>query len=267
MSATTTIQTSTSTSQSKSQRPIHVEHFTSPNAVAGATSTIADAFATDPVTTYLINHLPRSARPAALKKLFYTSNTAAVLAGGELWSASTNTPSTTSMPDFQTAAAIFLPGMSLNILTATSIPRLLFGGGLLSAGWSVGPRQLMRRTGRYEADMAPTKNATFPNGETYFYIHCIGTASAHRGKGLAPALLRKLQERAAKEQRPIYLEASNQHAKRVYEKIGFRDVAGEIRMGKGECDEKGEAARGELAVGVPLWPMIWEPKGYVRGGL
>ena len=41
---------------------------------------------------------------------------------------------------------------------------------------------------------------------------------------MAPALIKKLQERAREEVQPIYLEASNEGAKKVHEKLGFKEI-------------------------------------------
>lgn len=111
----------------------------------------------------------------------------------------------------------------------------------------------------------PVKKSVFPNGETYFYVFLVGASAAHRGKGLAPGLIRKLQERARDEGKPIWLEASNEGARAVYLKLGFKDVQPLIYLGKGECDANGEVASGEEAMGVPMWPMVWWPEGEVKG--
>ncbi len=260
------MQTSATACQTNGQLPIHVQHLTARAAIPSATSTLTEAFEADPVTAYMLNHLPHTARSAALQALFYLSNHAAILSGGELYSASTTTPSATTIPDFQAAAVILPPGKSLDGISLSALPSLLLGGGLASALWNVGPTRLLSRLDAYGAAMTPAKKSTFPNGEQYYYVQTIGAGSLHRGKGLAPALLREVQGRAAKEGSVVYLEASNLGAKRVYEKLGFKDVADEIRMGVGECDEQGEVATGEAAVGVPLWPMLWVPEGHVRGG-
>ncbi|KAF2626563.1 hypothetical protein BU25DRAFT_343351 [Macroventuria anomochaeta] len=270
MSATATTTTTTqgltsSPSQPKPRLPVHVQHSVSPNAIPGATSTLIDAFISDPVTAYMLNHLPSSARLAALQKFFFLSSNAAIKAGGELWSASTTPPTTSSTPDFQAAAAIFPPGKSLDDLGANSLLGLLLSGGLAPALWSMGPSRFASRINAYTAATTPAKESTFPNGEDYFYIQLIGASSAHRGKGLAPALIRHLQDRARNEGKPIYLEASNEGARRVYEKLGFEEVGEVIWLGKGECGKDGEVASGEEAGGVPMWPMVWWPEGYVGG--
>ena len=105
---------------------------------------------------------------------------------------------------------------------------------MVPALWSIG------RTVAYAAATMPSKKKTFPNGETCFYVQLIGAGSKHRGKGLAPALIKDSQERAKEERKPIYLEASNEGARRVYEKLGFEDSGDMIWLGKGECGKDGE---------------------------
>lgn len=119
----------------------------------------------------------------------------------------------------------------------------------------------------YNAATTPAKKSTFPAGETFYYVQLIGAAEGHRGKGLAPALIRELQARAEKEGKKVYLEASNEGARRVYEKLGFVETAAVIRLGEGECGADGEVKSGDEAVGVPLWPMVWVPKGGSTAGM
>jgi GNAT superfamily N-acetyltransferase len=252
--------TTTQPSTQRSRLPVHVQHSTSTSSIPLATSTLIEAFESDPVTAYMLNHLPRSSRLPALQKLFLLSSNAAVKAGGELWSASTTSPSS-STPDFQAAATIFPPEKSLDDLGLASLPGLLLGGGLAPALCSIGPNRFVSRMNAYGAATTPSKKATFPDGEMFFYVQLIGAGSRHRGRGLAPALIRKLQERAREERKPIYLEASNEGARRVYEKLGFEEVGEMIWLGKGECDVQGEVAAGEAAKGVPMWPMVWRPEG------
>jgi len=132
---------------------------------------------------------------------------------------------------------------------------------MVPALWSIGPSRFMSRMNAYSAATTPSKKVTFFNGETFFYVQLIGAGSQHRGKGLAPALIRRLQERASGEGKPIYLEASNEGARRVYEKLGFEEVGEMIWLGKGECNVEGEVSDGEEAKGVPMWPMVWRPEG------
>jgi ribosomal protein S18 acetylase RimI-like enzyme len=206
--------------------------------------------------------------------MFTLSSNASIMAGGELWSASidseassstttTDNESVDNMPDFQASATIFPPNTTINTLSYSSLPSLLWSGGLFSTISQVGLFQFKNIMDAYAAATTPAKKSTLRSGESYYYIMLIGAASAHRGKGLAPALIRKLQERAQKDGKPIWLEASNLGARKVYLKVGFEDL-GEIRLGKGECGTDGEVASGEEAVGVPMWPMVWWPEGYVR---
>ena len=254
-----------SQSSSKPHLPVHVTRSTSASSILPATSTLVEAFESDPVTAYILHHLPTSARLAVLQKLFTLSSNATLMAGGELWSASTTFPSahsTDEKPDFQAAASIFPPGKSLDDLGIAAVPSLVQSGELLPTLNAIGPIVLQSRMAAYTAATTPAKKSTFPNNETYYYVQLIGAATAHRGKGLAPALIRKLQERARDEGKPVYLEASNEGARRVYQKLGFEEVGDMIWLGKGVCDAQGERAEGEKAVGVPMWPMVWWPTGH-----
>ncbi|KAF9691237.1 hypothetical protein EKO04_010776 [Ascochyta lentis] len=257
------LQTSSTSAQPKARLPVHVHHSGSSFWIPKATSTLRSAFENDPVTAYMLNYLPPPARPAALQKLFRLSNNAAIIAGGELWSASTE--DTPSAPSFHAAATIFPPTTSIDNLGARSLPSLLLSGALAPALWTIGPSRLTATMNEFSAATTPAKKATFNQGESYYYIQLIGASAAHRGKGLAPALIRNLQERASGEGKPIWLEASNEGARKVYLKLGFEVVLPEIRLGVGECDVRGERAEGEDAVGVPMWPMVWWPEGSGRG--
>lgn len=178
----------------KPQPPVHVQHSTLPSAIPLTTSTLIEAFAFDRVTAYMLNHLPQFSRLPALQKLFLLSSNAALKADRELWSAST-TPSSSSSEldlDFQAAATHFPPGKSLDDLGASSLPGLLLGGGLVPTMWCIGPSWFVGGMTAYAAATAPWKKAAFPNGETFFFVQLIGAESQHRGKGLAPALIKTL---------------------------------------------------------------------------
>lgn len=255
------------TPASKLRLPVHIQKSTSRTAVAAATSTLVSAFEADPVTAYMLSHLPPSARLPALQILFTLTSNAALLAGGELWSAGTNpppaSPSADTIPEYQATATIYPPNTSLDSLGASSLPSLYLRGGLFSALRALGPQTFVARLDGYTAATTPAKKTTFPNGEHFYYIQLIGARTQHRGKGLAPALIRELQSRAQEEGRKVYLEASNEGARKVYLKAGFVDVGGEVRVGEGVCDVRGkvEGVEEGKRIGVPLWPMLWGPGG------
>ncbi|KAJ4988586.1 hypothetical protein SVAN01_05877 [Stagonosporopsis vannaccii] len=209
-----------------------------------ATSTLVSAFEGDPITAYTLSHLAPSARLPALESLFTLSSNAALLSGGELWSASTNAPQTSPSADFvqdyQAAATIYPPNTSLDSLGLSSLPSLLPTGGLEPALYAIGPRAFVAELNEYTAATTPAKKLTFPDGESFFYIQLIGAGAQHRGQGLAPALIRELHGRAEKLGRKVYLEASNEEAKRVYLKLGFVDAGGVVRVGEVFCDARGQ---------------------------
>ncbi|KAL5406114.1 hypothetical protein PMIN03_008013 [Paraphaeosphaeria minitans] len=162
-------------------------------------------------------------------------------------------------------AVVLPPGESLLDISVPALIHLfLFRGGwrvILSLGLST-----WRRFEKgFVAPMEAAKASVFAKGETYYYVAIIGTAAQHRGKGLAQRVSGELTERAQEEGKPVWLEASSLASRRVYRRCGFVDV-GEttVLLGKGEVDGAGEAAEGEDAVGVSVFPMVWWPKGDPR---
>jgi ribosomal protein S18 acetylase RimI-like enzyme len=97
------------------------------------------------------------------------------------------------------------------------------------------------------------------NGQKrYYYFFITGTAVENRRKGLCSRIVRHWQEIAGREGLSLWLEATTEYCKGVYERLGF-EVAGEIVLGKGKADASGRECRsGE---GVTIWGMIWWSKG------
>ena len=59
---------------------------------------------------------------------------------------------------------------------------------------------------------------------------------------------------------PIWLEASNAHARDIYSHFGFRTAEVGI-VSAGTADEAGNPVEG--GVGVAFYGMIWEPKNSI----
>jgi GNAT superfamily N-acetyltransferase len=76
----------------------------------------------------------------------------------------------------------------------------------------------------------------------HHYLLAIGVDTAHRGKGLARALIEPVLARCDAEHLPAYLEASRPALVPVYERFGFK-VQQEVRLGTD---------------GPPMFPM-WRP--------
>jgi ribosomal protein S18 acetylase RimI-like enzyme len=91
--------------------------------------------------------------------------------------------------------------------------------------------------------------------KSYHYLFFIGTSPEARGQGLASQVVRNKQVQARQEGVPIWLEATTERSRRVYEKCGFETV-GSFVLGKGNF-----AADGEREVGGPgaeVWAMLWK---------
>lgn len=69
-------------------------------------------------------------------------------------------------------------------------------------------------------------------------------------------ILAYMQDKARRDRRPLWLEASNQDSRRLFAKHGFED-AGEIILGKGVVGSDGIPK--EEGEGVPAWGMVWRP--------
>jgi GNAT superfamily N-acetyltransferase len=94
-------------------------------------------------------------------------------------------------------------------------------------------------------------------GSTHFYyLFLIATRDNARGRGLSSALIRRLLERAAKEDAPVWLEATTEASARLYAKLGFKSV-GKFVLGEGVAAADGSTEQG--GAGVPVDCMVWRP--------
>ncbi|KAF2684076.1 hypothetical protein K458DRAFT_431680 [Lentithecium fluviatile CBS 122367] len=236
----------------------------------------AKNFLTDPVLTYLLNQTPWYHKAAALYHIIRIQLHACGYKKRAIYSsASTRPDHSPTDVEFnpQCAAVTLLPGsggaFDVSPLGWTSI--LLHG--IHKVFFYAGTKPWNGFFTQFVVPVERAKAATFALGEDYYYIVFISTDVQHRGKGLAATVIGELQARAQEEGKPIWIEASAPNAHRVYLKCGFEDVgvdgvgsAGKgFRMGVGEADDKGDRCRGEGAVGVPVWPMVWWPEGYEKG--
>lgn len=74
--------------------------------------------------------------------------------------------------------------------------------------------------------------------------------------GQGSKLIQHWLTKAAKEEIPIWTEATTSGSHRLYLRLGFQDVK-ELRIGRGKAAADGTVKKnGE---GVPLWTMIWLP--------
>jgi len=231
---------------------------------------LVEAFETDPNFTYYLNKLPKASRPKSLEKIIELMLVIGELNNATFYESGAFDPSLGQSPQplFQSTAVVMPPGKAATNFGLRGWIKLLQQG-VLKIIWRAGISGLKKILVEYPAKAEGVKKSVFLENEQYYYLLIIGTGTQHRGKGLAAAIIKEHQVIAQKEGLPMYLEASNKGAAKVYEKCGFEHVIvapdKEFVVGKGECDETGEKANGEHAVGVRMYPMVWWPGGYVRG--
>jgi hypothetical protein len=228
---------------------------------------LVEAFSTDPIMTYFLNKLPKASRPKALEKLLHLMMASAILSNSTFYESGTpdSDLDESEGPLFQCAAVFTPPGKAVTDFGLIGWAKLIKEG-VLNLIWAAGIRALLKVLVEYPTLAEKAKKSVLLENEAYYYLLIVGTSKDHRGKGLCGSIIKEHQMVAQKEGVPIYLEASNEGAAAVYGKCGFEHVKSEeMRVGKGKCDEKGEKARGAVAVGVKIWPMVWWPEGYMRG--
>lgn len=205
--------------------PLPVVRLATPDDADIAAETLADAFATDPVLSWI---LPTSARLRhrrvrsmwALtirsyqrhdKPLYVTTDSDghANGQGAALWA-----PPGTWLPS---------PGDQLRDLPQFAA---IFGLG-------------MARANRFATNVM----RKHPRSPSHWYLYAIGTSTSSQGRGVGSALLRDMLDRIDEEQAPAYLESSNIRNVPLYERHGF-SVVEEIRLAGG---------------GPSMWRMWREP--------
>ena len=78
----------------------------------------------------------------------------------------------------------------------------------------------------------------------HYYLQFLSTEPAHQGRGIGSAFLRQMLERADREGRPAYHEATTRRNRALYERHGYVAV-GQIQL----PDD-----------GPTVWPMWREPR-------
>jgi ribosomal protein S18 acetylase RimI-like enzyme len=167
-------------------------------------ATLADAFATDPILSWLIPGQRR--RDARLGKLLelelehYVFPTGRVLTTDDLRGANLELP----------------PGkwtMTMPLPAAIRFVRL-FGMHLPRAART---QRLFERCHLQES---------------HYYVRYVGVATRFQGQGLGTALLGPTLDRCDREGLPAYLEASSKRSAALYERLGFAHL-GELRIPDG----------------------------------
>lgn len=199
-----------------------------------------DAFRDDPVISYLLCSLNRTQRHQYLHEYFTCLGTAAAL----------NDATFSEADNWKSAMIVLPPGKYIDN------PWTLIPAGLFQVLWKLGFAGCWRMLGEYEPATAAVRRKALGNVTDFYYLFFIATRDDARGKGLSSVLIRKLQQTAAHDNAPVWLEATTESSARLYAKLGFQNV-GRVTLGKGYAAADGSREQG--GKGVPVDCMIWWP--------
>jgi len=207
--------------------------------VAQAADLYQHAFRDDPVIAY-VTGLDTQQRNAYLGEYFTCLNTAAALNAAIFEEA-----------DEWASASVFLPpGKRIDN------PWTLIPAGFFQVLWKLGIAGCNRMLREFEPAVKALQRQELGDSTHFYYLFLIATRDDARGRGLSSALLKRLQERAAKEDAPVWLEATTVGSARLYAKLGFKSV-GTVVLGQGVAAHDGSKEQG--GSGVPVNCMIWRP--------
>lgn len=90
----------------------------------------------------------------------------------------------------------------------------------------------------------------------HWYLWVIARDPERKEPGVIRAVMEPYLQKAQEQGLPVWLEATNEHARDVYAYFGFK-VVEEVVIGKGSIDENGNLVEG--GKGVVIYGMIKEP--------
>jgi GNAT superfamily N-acetyltransferase len=215
--------------------------------IAQAANLYQHAFRDDPVMSYMLCNLTTQQRHAYLREYFTRLNTAAALNAGVFEEAD----------DWASALVFLPPGHRIDN------PWTLIPAGIFQVLWKLGIAGCNRMLREFEPAVKALQRKELGDSTHFYYLFIIATRDDARRRGLSSALARRLQERAAKEDAPVWLEATTEASARLYAKWGFKSV-GKVILGKAVAAPDGSRQQG--GAGVPVDCMIWRPgKEELRG--
>ncbi|OBT85409.1 hypothetical protein VE02_04811, partial [Pseudogymnoascus sp. 03VT05] len=185
--------------------------------VTPAVVVLAPAFAEDPILTYVLNTLDPVARRAYLPTYFTALLTQATLNGAYVLEHS----------DWESCLTVLPPGRKVEN------PFTLLQSGLVGVLRKVGLSCVKRMLGEFEGAVKKARKRGLAKGELPYYIFFVGTRADRQGRGLGRALLGEVTERAGREGRSVWLEATTADSRRLFLRMGFVDVE-EVVMGRGK---------------------------------
>lgn len=87
-------------------------------------------------------------------------------------------------------------------------------------------------------------DAAHPKERAHEYLQLVAVAPDRQGEGLGGALIQATLDRCDRERLPVYLEASTERSRGLYERLGFRDMGYPL----------------VLPDGPVMWPMWRDPQ-------
>ncbi|KAI1314039.1 hypothetical protein F5Y03DRAFT_335956 [Xylaria venustula] len=211
--------------------------------IPNAIPVLTRAFRNDPIFNYFMGALSEEERKEYLPKFLATLLKASVLNKGFIL----------ELSSWGCCAVMLPPGKK------PDNPRTLFQAGLPAAVLQLKPTGIKRILLEHATAVKRAKKKAFTAKEMseYWYLFIIGTDTDRQRQGLGGILLEYMKSHALSHgRRPLWLEASNQNARKLYAKHGFEEVE-EITLGIGLVGADGLASRG--AEGVKTWGMVWRP--------
>lgn len=133
-------------------------------------------------------------------------------------------------------------------------PFTLLQSGLVAVLRKVGLSCVKRMLGEFEGAVKKARKRWLAKGEQPYYVFFVGTRADCRGRGLGAGLLGEVIEKAGREGRSVWLEATTEDSRRLFRRMGFVDVE-EVVMGRGKVGPGGYDLVG--GPGVRLWCMVW----------
>lgn len=187
----------------------------------------------------MLNNLADKERLDFLYKFFHVLVSACVLNSGTIYEANSWTSVTAMLPPGKNVAnpLTFLPAGGWSVLRTLGVSgchKLLF---------------------EFPRPVEKLKKLNMGD-ERYFYVFIVATLEDGRGKGLASKVVSQILHLAQQEGKNVWLEATTEQSRAVYQKLGFR-VVGDIILGQGRAASDGSYQEG--GPGVTIWPMVWKP--------
>ncbi|UJO16112.1 uncharacterized protein CLAFUR5_04723 [Fulvia fulva] len=201
---------------------------------------LSEIFISDPVIRFMLSGLDDTTRLSYMHEYFSALTKAAMLNNATFQEASS-----------WTCVAIWLPpGKKVDN------PLTILQAGILQAVLKLGFNGIKKMLWDYQGQAEALKKKELEK-ERFWYLFFIATVVEARGKGLATGVVEGWKGRARADGVPVWLEATTERSRGIYERCGFR-VAGEVVLGRGTHSRDGVVEKG--GPGVRVWGMVWRPE-------